>query len=166
MRKLAITAVVASIAATTAIVVPATPAAPNGVVASATGSGHMIRNGFNRTFSFAATKRADGTVRGRLQLNSREFAVHIQMDIDCLRIEGNKAHMSGRITHTSNPAEAFVGELNRFVVQDNGEGQKAPPDMISGIPANPNNTDPATCETNPNRVPDRVVERGNIQVRG
>jgi hypothetical protein len=166
MRKLGITALMASIAATVAIVVPATPAAPNGVVASATGSGHMIRNGFNRTFSFSAVKRADGTVTGQLELNSREFDVVLHIQIDCLRIEGNNAHMSGIITRSSNPAEGEVGELNRLVVQDNGEGPKAPPDMISGIPANPGNVDQATCVTNPDRVPDRVVQRGNIQVRG
>jgi hypothetical protein len=167
MRKLGITALVACIVATAAIVVPATPAAPNGVVASATGSGHMIRNGFNRTFSFTAREYADGTVKGQLQLNSREFDVSVHIRIDCLRIEGNRAHMSGLVTHSSNPAEGVVGELNLLVVEDNGEGPKAPPDMISGIPAN--NTPPldtATCETNPNRVPDRIVQRGNIQVRG
>jgi hypothetical protein len=167
MRKLGITALMASIAAMVAIVVPATPAAPNGVVASATGSGHMIRSGFNRTFAFSAVKRADGTVTGQLQLNSRSLDVVVHIRIDCLRIEGNKAHMSGIVTRSSNPAEGVVGELNRLVVEDNGEGANAPPDMISGIPAN--NTPPldtATCETNPNRTPDRVVERGNIQVRG
>jgi hypothetical protein len=149
-----------------AIAAQTTPAASNGVVASATGSGHMIRNGFNRTFSFAATKRADGTVQGELQLNSREFEVAVHIRIDCLRIEGNKAHMSGIITRSSNLAEGEVGELNRLVVQDNGEGPNAPPDMISSIPANAGNADTATCETNPNRVPNRVVERGNVQVRG
>ena len=166
MRRLGISALSACIAAAAAISVPATFAAPNGVVASATGSGHMIRNDFNRTFSFTARKYADGAVKGQLQLNSREFNVHIHMRIDCLRVVGNVAHMSGIITRTSNPDEAFVGELNRLVVQDNGEGKNSPPDMISGIPANPGNADTATCETNPNRVPDRIVERGSIQVRG
>jgi hypothetical protein len=166
MKRIGMMALVVSVTAIAAIAVPATPAAPNGVVASATGSGHMIRNGFNRTFSFAATKRADGTVTGELELDSREFEVVVHIRIDCLRIEGNKAHMSGLITRSSNPAEGEVGEVNRLVVQDNGEGPKAPPDMISGIPANPGNADPATCETNPDRVPNRTVQRGNIQVRG
>ena len=167
MRKLGITVLAASVVGATAIVVPATPAAPNGVVAAATGSGHMIRSGFNRTFAFFAVKRADGTVTGQLQLNSRSLDVVVHIRIDCLRIEGNRAHMSGIVTRSDNPAEGVVGELNRLVVEDNGEGKDAPPDMISGIPAN--NTPPldtATCETNPNRLPDRVVERGNIQVRG
>jgi hypothetical protein len=166
MRKLGFTALIATAVAVTAAVAPVTPAAPNGVVASATGSGHMIRSGFNRTFSFSAVKRADGTVTGQIQLNSRSLAVVVHIRVDCLRIEGNKAHMSGRVTRSSDPSQGFVGELNRLVVEDNGEGQNAPPDMISGIPENPGNADPATCETNPDRVPDRIVERGNVQVRG
>ncbi len=140
------------------------PAEPNGVVTSASGSGHMIRNGFNRTFSFTARKYADGTSKGQLELHSREFDVVVHIEIDCLRVVGNAAHMSGLITYTSNTDEAVVGELNRLVVQDNGEGPHVPPDMVSGIPANPGNTNPETCETN-TLVPNRVVERGNIQVR-
>jgi hypothetical protein len=140
------------------------PAEPNGVVASASGSGHMIRNGFNRTFSFTAQKYGDGTSKGQLELHSREFDVVVHIEIDCLRVVGNTAHMSGLITFTSNTDEAFVGELNRLVVQDNGEGSGSPPDMVSGIPANPGNTNPETCETN-TLVPNRVVQRGNIQVR-
>jgi hypothetical protein len=140
------------------------PAAPDPVVASASGSGHMVRNGFNRTFSFSAQKYADGTSTGQLQLNSREFDVVVHIAIDCLRIEGNRAHMSGRITYVSNPDEGDVGELNRLVVEDNGEGADAPADMVSGIPANPGSANPETCETN-TLIPNRVVQRGNVQVR-
>jgi hypothetical protein len=43
--------------------------------------------------------------------------------------------MSGMVTYTSNPDEAFVGEHNRLVVKDSGEGPTAPPDLASGIPA-------------------------------
>jgi hypothetical protein len=140
------------------------PAAPDPVIASASGSGHMVRNGFNRTFSFSAQKYADGTSTGQLQLNSREFDVVVHIAIDCLRIEGNRAHMSGRITYVSNPDEGDVGELNRLVVEDNGEGADAPADMVSGIPANPGSANPETCETN-TLIPNRVVQRGNVQVR-
>jgi hypothetical protein len=79
-------------------------------------------------------------------------------------VVGNQAHMSGVITYTSNPAEAFVGERNRLVVEDNGEGSAALADMVSGIPANPGNTNTETCETN-TLVPNRVVEHGDVQVR-
>jgi hypothetical protein len=140
------------------------PAAPDPVIASASGSGHMVRNGFNRTFSFSAQKHADGTSTGQLQLNSREFDVVVHIAIDCLRIEGNRAHMSGRITYVSNPDEGDVGELNRLVVEDNGEGADSPADMVSGIPVNPGSANPETCETN-TLIPNRVVQRGNVQVR-
>jgi hypothetical protein len=136
----------------------------NRVVASATGSGHMVRNGFYRTFSFSARKYADGTSTGQLQLRSPEFDVVVHLELNCLRVVGNSAHMSGLITFTSNTDEAFVGERNRLVVEDNGEGPAAPPDMVSGIPANPGNTNPETCETN-TLTPNRIVQNGNVQVR-
>lgn len=140
------------------------PGESNRVTASATGSGHMVRNGFYRTFSFSARKYSDGTSKGQLQLRSPEFDVVVHLEIDCLRVVGNWAHMSGVITYTSNTDEAFVGERNRLVVEDNGEGGAAPPDLVSGIPANPGNTNTETCETN-TLVPNRVVEHGDVQVR-
>ncbi len=147
-----------------AVGVQAAPGDSNRVVASATGSGHMLRNGFYRTFSFSARKYADGTSKGELQLRSPEFDVVVHLDIDCLRVVGNRAHMSGVITYTSNTDEASVGEHNRLVVEDNGEGAAAPPDMVSGIPANPGNVNTETCETN-TLSPNRVVQNGNVQVR-
>jgi hypothetical protein len=75
--------------------------------------------------------------------------------------------MSGRITHTSDPEQGFVGELNRWAVPDNGEGPGAPPDLVSSIPENPGNADPKTCEDdNSDRPINRIVQRGNVQVRG
>ena len=136
----------------------------NRVVASATGSGHMLRNGFYRTFSFSARKYSDGTSKGELHLRSPEFDVVVHLKLDCLRVVGNRAHMSGVVTYTSNPVEAFVGEHNRLVVEDNGEGLAAPPDMVSGIPANPGNLNTETCLTN-TLLPNRVVQNGNVQVR-
>jgi hypothetical protein len=151
-----------------ALVAQPAPAAPNPVVASATGSGHMVRpDGTFRSFSFAATERADGTVTGQVQLNSRGFDVFVHIDVDCLRVEGNTAYMSGRLTHVSDPEQGFIGELNRWAVQDNGEGPDAPPDLVSSIPENPGNEDPKTCEDDMSDRPiNRIVQRGNVQVRG
>jgi hypothetical protein len=143
------------------------PAASQAVVASATGSGHMVRpDGTFRSFSFTARKYADGTSQGELQLNSRSFDVVVHIKIDCLRVVGNVAHMSGRITRVSNPDEGEVGELNRVEVRDNGEGGNAPPDQVSTIPANPGDADPTTCVDPPTNATIRTVQRGNIQVRG
>jgi len=151
------------------------PAAPSPVVGSATGSGHMVRpDGTFRSFSFSARKYADGSVNGQLQLNSRSFDVFVHIAIDCLRIEGNRAHMSGRITFSSNLAEGVVGELNRVVVQDNGEGHGVI-DQVSRIPANSAGVDQRTCLDPPGvssaadpfgLLPLRDVHRGNVQVRG
>ncbi|HEV2059583.1 MAG TPA: hypothetical protein VGR11_09505 [Solirubrobacteraceae bacterium] len=69
--------------------------------------------------------------------------------------------MSGTITRSSNPAEAPLGEMRRFVVMDNGEGSDSPRDQISTIPLNPSGE---TCE-NSTLLPNRPVERGNVQVR-
>lgn len=143
------------------------PASSQAVVASATGSGHMVRpDGTFRSFSFSARKYADGTSAGELQLDSRSFDVVVHIKIDCLRVVGNVAHMSGRITRVSNPDEGEVGELNRVEVRDNGEGDEAPPDQVSTIPANPGDADPTTCVDAPTNATIRPVQRGNVQVRG
>ena len=120
-----------------------------------------------RSFSFSARRYADGTVNGEVQLNSRGFDVFVHIKIDCLRLDGSTAYMSGLITYSSNPAEGVPGELNRWAVQDNGEGAGASPDMVSSIPANEGNLDPKTCEDdNSDRPISRTVQRGNVQVRG
>ena len=60
-----------------------------------------------------------------------------------------------------------MGELNRWAVQDNGEGAKADADRVSTIPENEGNVDQKTCEDdNSDRPLTRVVERGNVRVTG
>jgi hypothetical protein len=160
-------AAVATLAIVVGAVVADAPAASQSVVASATGSGHMVRpDGTFRSFSFSARRYADGTSDGQLQLNSRSFDVVVHIRIDCLRVVGNVAHMSGRITRINNPEEGEVGELNRVEVRDNGEGNDAPPDQVSTIPANPGDADPTTCVDPPTNSTIRTVQRGNVQVRG
>src|SRR5829696_8006838 len=128
------TAAAATLAIVVGAVVADAPAASQSVVASATGSGHMVRpDGTFRSFSFSARRYADGTSDGQLQLNSRSFDVVVHIRVDCLRVVGDVAHMSGRITRVSNPDEGEVGELNRVEVRDNGEGKKAPSDQVSTV---------------------------------
>ena len=149
---------------------PAAPATAGSPTSSAAGSGHMVRpDGTFRSFSFAAQGYADGTVTGEMHLNSRGFDVFVHISIDCLRVEGNVAFMSGRITYSSNPAEGVVGELNRWSVQDNGEPGvgTAEPDLVSSVPTNPTNDPTQTCDLENNPPgPTRIVQRGNVQVYG
>jgi hypothetical protein len=165
-----------------AVVVPGAPGAQNPVIHSATGSGHQddvdVATGevFNRTFSFSAVQYADGTATGNAQIASRKFqrdnrSLVIHMRIDCLHVldDGKTARLSGVITRTSFPfAEAPVGVVHRFTVQDNGE-PGAGVDKFSGVPPNPEGRDcddPDFGQPDPARVaPTRTVNRGNIQVR-
>jgi len=151
-----------ALVATTAIA----PAASNPVVASARGAGQDFRpDGTLRSFSFAAQKRADGTVTGQLQLNSRSFDVFVHIEIDCLRVEDDTAYMSGRVTFSSNLAEGVPGELNRWAVRDNGERSGAQLDTYSTIPANTTGQDTKTCMDDMSDRPlTRVAEHGDIQV--
>jgi hypothetical protein len=50
-------------------------------------------------------------------------------------VVGDQADMTGH--HVDNLAEGFVGELNRWAVQDHGEGSNAGPDLVSRIPHEP-----------------------------
>ncbi len=165
-----------------AILAQSAPGAGNAVVHWATGSGHQddvdVATGevFNRTFSFSAVQYADGTAEGNAQIASRKFQqdgreLVIHMRIDCLHVlpDGKTAQLSGVITRTSFPfAEAPVGEVHRFTVQDNGE-PGAGVDRFSGVPPNPlarDCDDPDFGQPQPARVaPTRTVNRGNIQVR-
>lgn len=160
-----------------AVLVPAAPGAQNGVIHSATGSGHQddvdLATGdvYNRTFSFSAVQYADGTARGNAQVASRKFDLVFHMRIDCLHVlpDGRTARLSGVVTRTSHPdPELPVGAVHRFSVQDNGE-PGAGVDKFSGVPPNPlarECDDPDFGDPEPNRVaPTRTVNRGNIQVR-
>lgn len=151
--------------------------AGNPVVHSATGAGHQddvdaaTGEVFNRTFAFSAVQFADGTAQGNAQIESRKFDLVIHMRIDCLHVlpDGRTARLSGVVTRTSRPfADAPVGEVHRFSVQDNGEPGRGV-DKFSGVPPNPlarecDDADFGAPE--PSRVaPSRTVERGEIQVR-
>jgi len=101
------------------------------VVASATGSGHTIVAGVLRTFSFTARLNADGTASGTAQIDNRAIGEMFQLDIDCMKVVGNVAIMSGVITrHTDVNA---VGLTGVFGVMDFGEGSEAPPDRSTQV---------------------------------
>ena len=164
-----------------AVLLPPAPGdagpAGNSVVHSATGAGHQddvdaaTGEVFNRTFAFSAVRYADGTAQGNAQIESRKFDLVIHMRIDCLHVlpDGRTARLSGVVTRTSRPfADAPVGEVHRFSVQDTGEPGRGV-DRFSGVPPNPlarecDDADFGSPE--PSRVaPSRTVERGEIQVR-
>ena len=133
---------------------------------SANGQGHLIFTAPEgdtglRTFSFHARTREDGTTTGSFEVHNRATDSRAHGEIDCLRIVGNIAYMSGVNTKSTDPR--LPGRPFFFSVQDNGEGRNAPPDRISFhltfLPPGPS----FACNT-AFANPDHPVE-GNIQVK-
>ena len=105
---------------------------------SATGGGTTEEAGKKSTFVFNAIEHKDGTVNGHLVYQFRGADVFIHMDIDCLNIFGNQAVLSGTVTKVTGTGAnlfpfIFVGAPATFQVEDNGEGNNAPPDQISDL---------------------------------
>jgi hypothetical protein len=55
--------------------------------------------------------------------------VSLRIDVDCLRVQGNRAAMSGEVKESS--VSAYVGRRMVLSVEDGGEGAKAPPDRYT-----------------------------------
>src|SRR5687767_14324574 len=78
--------------------------ADEGVVASATGSGHFTSGGELRTFAVAAVKRADGSVSGEYQVRSRAGAGAVfHVGVTCMSVVGNQAWVAGIIEQSDDP---------------------------------------------------------------
>jgi hypothetical protein len=101
------------------------------IIAAATGSGHTIVAGELRTFSFTAWTDADGVASGTAQVDNRAINEKFQLRVDCLRVAGSFAIVSGVITrHTDVQA---IGLTGIFAAQDSGEGLAVPPDLITQV---------------------------------
>lgn len=169
MRRLALAATALAMAAA-ALGAAANAGAETGrVVASATGAGQVqVGPGgeFLRTFSVSAREYADGTDQGEAQVENRfgPFGP-IHIEIDCLKVVGNSAYMSGFVKNITDPTLGIPeGSKVFFAVQDNGEGPESPPDMLSFVLFTGEPTGP-TCEEILDLGFVFAVEDGNIQVR-
>ena len=93
-------------------------------------SGHtvLLVTGGERTFDFAAVRRADGLVNGQARFDSDATGLWLIIDLDCLEIDGNLAKIGGKVI------QANVGPVGMNVVfhaEDNGDQPTDPPDRIS-----------------------------------
>jgi len=132
------------------------------VVASATGSGQIRVSGDLRTFTFNAKTDNSGVTSGQTQ--GFNAGVRWHGTLNCLNVIGNVATMSGVVTDISpvTPPNFVVGSNIVFQVIDNGEGSKAPPDLISltfflGVGPPPGCTGFGVFATIP-------IENGNVKV--
>ena len=97
---------------------------------SARGSGHVTFGATHENVSFSAQQQsADDTATGNAEVNDASAGVRAHIDVNCLNVIGNYAIVSGVVTSSNDPT--LVGDEAAFAVQDNGEGAKAPPDLMS-----------------------------------
>lgn len=141
--------------------------AKGGVGPSVTGSGSFVFVGNNRTFSFTARIRADGSVDGQWQRVTHvggpaQSKSHGK--VTCLTVVGNEAWIGGFKTSGT----TFVDPPNNEVfwrVVDNGQGRNAPADQMSsqGVGRPPGSAANYCANTPLGALFD--VTAGNIQVR-
>ena len=135
------------------------------VVDSATGSGQIQVSNTLRTFTFNANKDSSGATTGQTQGENRNAGIKWHGTITCLNVVGNVATMSGVVTDiTPGLGDPFlVGNFIQFQVTDNGEGQNAPPDLISLTLFFPAGTPDPGC-TVPQITATIPILHGNVQV--
>lgn len=156
--------------------------AGTGVVASATGSGHVMQPEAGiRKFTISGLKRADGSVSGQYDLELgpldllKEFEVappllRFHGTITCMTVIGNSAYLGGTVDSHIN-GELFFGrdDFTGVAIEliDNGNGPDAVPDEISSLfvylPSS-TGTPQDYCD-DPAPGPVFPIEQGNISVR-
>lgn len=142
-----------------------TLAGGRGVTESVSGSGHYLRTdlpGVYRTFSFHATKKADGTVKGEFQLDNDGVDLDFHGDIVCFTIDGNQAWVGAVSERTNADPPYDPPQEHVFRVVDNGQGDNVDPDQVSTMPLGDADS---YCQTTPMYPSLNDVLDGNIQVR-
>lgn len=141
----------------------------SGVVASATGSGHYTDRGELRTLTFSAVRHADGSVRGQYEVVLHASDRFFHVSVTCLSVRNDTAWIAGIVDRTNHPV-IREGTVSYFWAVDGGEGAEAT-DKVSVARINDRpGEDQRFCSLMPDEdfsgLPGRVVEHGNVQVRG
>lgn len=137
----------------------------NGVLASATGSGHYYVADEIRTLAFSAVQHADGSASGEYQIDVHASNTSFHATVTCMAVVGNTAWIAGVIDWASGPP-VIPGTVTYFYAKDNGEGTGAAPDIVSVARINDRpEADEEFCTTRPLGLPPREVVNGNVQVR-
>lgn len=131
----------------------------------ATGHGNLIIEGKLRTFTFNARILKNGMTAGNLVVKNRDLGVRVKTKIDCLRIVGNQATMSGFITQVNGDPE-LIGDNIWFRGEDNGERQRNIADRITLVIAGLDEPgDPEDCQDDFDELELMNIKAGNIQVQ-
>jgi hypothetical protein len=163
MRKRVFVAVLAAavLVFTASAYLLTTSAQGNGPAANGHGT-LVLPDGTRRQFSFNARQHADGTVTGHAVIHNPGFDFRSQLDITCLRVEGNGASFGGSVRRSNDPF--FEGQNGFFTVFDNGEPGKNT-DTISLVFFDAQVGPEACQQVAPADFPQQPIDAGNIQVR-
>lgn len=129
-----------------------------GVVAAASGSGHLTVDGENRTFSFHALQTADGRVGGEWQRLNRAAEAEAHGKITCMGVSGSTAWLGGFST-TSSTGTGTV----RWRVFDGGRSGGEDAISLQDV-LDPANTE-AYCYGQPDYPELLPIESGNVTIR-
>ncbi len=107
-------------------------------------------DGMTKILEFEAAADKDGKASGKMILSgaeeipeqdvdgagSKEFSgrledLHVEAEFDGMVVEGNKAVMSGVVTACT--LGEYIGQRVLLVVEDNGDGEKAPDRVMWGL---------------------------------
>jgi len=103
--------------------------------------------GCDANFSLVAIEHADGSVTGQWEDQYGRGAGGVHVVIDCLSVDGNQAWVGGLITQDTFSGDgSFIGFRVAARVVDNGNGSNDPPDQISFMNADFENS---SCDEQP-----------------
>ena len=139
-----------SLATTSSFVAP--PPGP-----STNGQGTFAVGDNTRHFSFHASMKPNGDVKGSGVLTYIGGVQKIMFDITCMMVSGNRAYMSGVVTKWPSAPEN-EGLPCYFAVEDNGEGANATPDQMTLLYF-------ADVPCVDQQVPMIPITGGNVQVK-
>jgi hypothetical protein len=131
------------------------------------GGGSIVREDIagspRETYGFQAQVDAAGKVTGEAEVHFPSDVVKMHIAVQCLVVERNRAWLSGPVTRSDDP-ETPVGRVFLWQVQDNGQGQGAPPDRISNVIHRPaDNYPPDACRWKP-ALTTFPCDNGNVTI--
>lgn len=146
---------------------PATDASHRNRVQSATGHVDQTESPFGVTvvdqYSFSAIRTPHGRINGQFEFRAKYQGVVVRAhgEVNCLTINGNKARIGGRVTHSTFEEQIPVGSEVTWTVTDNDEpGRGADTaSQLLGFPLD------IFCAAPAGSYSEAPLNRGNVQVR-
>lgn len=132
----------------------------NAPVHRVSGGGTVDVSQGRSTYAFHASVDGAGNAEGGFELHFSSVDANVHGDVTCLIVVGNFARLTGVVTRSSDATLIPVGNIYHWQAVDNGEGENAPPDLIT---AYYQVGTPAFC--NYANLPDNTWTNGNVQVK-